>query len=81
MEIVYFLLIGGIAGWLAGLFMKGRGFGILGNIVVGVIGALLGGFLFRLLGLSSDGSLIGTLVVSFVGAVVLLVLAGFLKKA
>lgn len=81
MEIVYFLLIGGVAGWLAGLFMKGRGFGILGNIVVGVIGALLGGFLFRLLGLSSDGSIIGTLVVSFVGAVVLLVIAGVLKKA
>lgn len=81
MEIVYFLLIGGVAGWLAGLFMKGRGFGILGNIVVGVIGALLGGFLFRLLGLSADGSLLGTLVVSFVGAVVLLVIAGVLKKA
>jgi uncharacterized membrane protein YeaQ/YmgE (transglycosylase-associated protein family) len=81
MEIVYFLIIGGVAGWLAGLFMKGRGFGVLGNIVVGVIGALLGGFLFRLLGLSSDGSLIGTLVVSFVGAVVLLMLAGVLKKA
>jgi uncharacterized membrane protein YeaQ/YmgE (transglycosylase-associated protein family) len=81
MEFVYFLLIGGIAGWLAGLFMKGRGFGILGNVVVGVIGALLGGFLFRLLGLSSDGSILGTLVVSFVGAVVLLVVAGVLKKA
>lgn len=81
MEFVWFLIIGGVAGWLAGLFMKGRGFGILGNIVVGVIGALLGGFLFRLLGLSSDGSLIGALVVSFVGAVVLLVIVGALKKA
>jgi len=81
MEFLYFILIGGIAGWLAGLFMKGSGFGILGNIVVGIVGALLGGFLFRLFGLASDGSIIGSLVVAFVGAVVLLALAKALKKA
>ena len=81
MEFVWFILIGGIAGWLAGLFMKGSGFGILGNIVVGIVGALLGGFLFRLLGLASDGSIIGSLLVAFVGAVVLLALAKALKKA
>ena len=51
MEILYFLVIGLIAGWLAGIIMKGRGFGILGNIIVGVIGSVLGGFLFRLIGL------------------------------
>ena len=45
MEIIYFLIIGAIAGWLAGLIMRGGGFGLLGNIVVGIIGAVVGGYL------------------------------------
>jgi uncharacterized membrane protein YeaQ/YmgE (transglycosylase-associated protein family) len=52
-NLILFLVIGGVAGWLAGLFMKGRSFGILGNIVIGVIGAFIGGFVFGLLGLSA----------------------------
>ena len=50
-DLIYFLLIGMAAGWLAGKLMEGRSFGLLGNLVVGVIGAILGGFLFRLVGL------------------------------
>ena len=49
MELLYFLLIGLIAGWLAGLLVKGGGFGIVGDMVMGVLGAFLGGFLFQLL--------------------------------
>jgi uncharacterized membrane protein YeaQ/YmgE (transglycosylase-associated protein family) len=79
MEIVWFLIIGLIAGWLAGQFMKGRGFGLVGNLVVGVIGALVGGVLFRLLGFSAYG-LIANLVVATVGAVVLLFVIGVLKR-
>lgn len=75
-----FLVIGGIAGWLAGTITKGRGFGLAGNLVVGVIGAMLGGFLFGLLGLTSTG-LIGSLVTATVGAIVLLYLVSVLKKA
>jgi uncharacterized membrane protein YeaQ/YmgE (transglycosylase-associated protein family) len=56
MNLVWFLLIGGLAGWIAGLIMKGGGFGILGDIVLGIVGGVLGGFLFGLLGLSSNGS-------------------------
>ena len=48
--LVIFLLIGAVAGWLAGVIMKGGGFGVIGNIVVGVIGSLIGGWLFGLLG-------------------------------
>ena len=81
MELVYFLVIGAIAGWLAGQVMKGRGFGLGGNIVVGVLGSLIGGSLFRAFGVSQDGSLLGVLVVAFVGAVVLLLIVGTLKKA
>ncbi|MCP3915958.1 MAG: GlsB/YeaQ/YmgE family stress response membrane protein [bacterium] len=80
MEFVWFLLIGLAAGWLAGQVMKGRGFGAFGNMIVGVVGAILGGWLFGVLGLSSDGSLIGSLVTAFVGALVLLFVVGKIKK-
>jgi len=80
MELVYFLLIGGVAGWLAGKLTKGSGFGLVGNVVIGVLGALLGGYLFRQLGFWSDGSLVGTLLTSLVGAVVLLFLLSLVRK-
>ena len=81
MEIVYFLLIGALAGWLAGQLMKGRGLGLAGNMVVGVIGSILGGTLFRSLGLMPNGSLLSVLITALVGALVLLVLVGVIKKA
>jgi uncharacterized membrane protein YeaQ/YmgE (transglycosylase-associated protein family) len=64
--LLIFLAIGALAGWLAGTFMNGRGFGLLGNIVVGIIGAVLGGFVFGLLGISAGG-LIGSIVMATVG--------------
>jgi uncharacterized membrane protein YeaQ/YmgE (transglycosylase-associated protein family) len=76
---IWFLLIGLAAGWLAGQIMKGGGFGLLGDLIVGVIGALLGGFLFSLLGLTTSG-LIGELVMAVVGAIVLLFLLRLLKS-
>lgn len=79
MGFLYFLIIGALAGWLAGKIMKGRGFGLLGNIVVGIIGGILGGFLFGLLGIVSGG-LIGSLVTALVGAIVLLWIVGMIKK-
>jgi len=72
MGLLWFVIIGAVAGWLAGKFMKGRGFGLLGDIIVGVIGAFIGGWLFGLAGVSLGGGLIGSLVVAFLGAVVLL---------
>lgn len=81
MTVIWFLLIGAVAGWLAGVVMKGRGFGVLGNIIVGVVGAILGGYLFGALGVSTGGGLLGSLITAFVGAVVLLFLVGLIKKA
>lgn len=72
MQFIWFILIGLVAGALAGRLVQGSGFGIVGDIVVGIIGALLGGFLFGAFGLSSGGGLVGSLVVATVGAVVLL---------
>ena len=71
MEFLYYLIIGGVAGFLAGQIMKGKGFGLIGNIIVGIIGGVVGGWLFSLLQLETTG-LIGNLVVALVGAVVLL---------
>jgi len=61
--------------------MKGGGFGLIGDLVVGVLGAVLGGFLFRLLGFSAGGGLLGSIVVATVGAVVLIFLLRLIKRA
>ncbi|MCP5054779.1 MAG: GlsB/YeaQ/YmgE family stress response membrane protein [bacterium] len=79
MNLVYFLIVGLVAGWLAGMFMKGKGFGLVGNLVVGVIGAFLGSWLFRELGIMTY-SLLGAIVAAFVGAVLLLFIIGLIKK-
>jgi uncharacterized membrane protein YeaQ/YmgE (transglycosylase-associated protein family) len=79
-NLLWFLLIGLVAGWLAGQIMKKRSMGLVNNLIVGAIGALLGGFLFGLLGISAD-NLIGSLVTAVVGAIVLLYLVGVMKKA
>lgn len=71
MDLIWFLLIGLTAGWLAGKIMKGHGFGIGGNLVVGTLGALVGGYLFKTLDVSAHGFL-GSLVMAVVGAMVLL---------
>jgi uncharacterized membrane protein YeaQ/YmgE (transglycosylase-associated protein family) len=80
-SLIWFLIIGAIAGWLAGLVMKGRGFGLLGDIVVGIIGAFLGGWLFGRLGVSFGGGLAGSLIVAFLGAVILLFLVRLIRRA
>lgn len=81
MSLVWFILIGMCAGWLAGQFMKGGGFGVIGDIIVGVIGALLGGFLFNSLGVYPGGGLLGALIVATIGAMVLLFLIRLVKRA
>lgn len=80
MHLIGFLIIGLVAGWLAGKIMKGHGFGLAGDLVIGVIGAFLGGLLFNAVGLIAYGRL-GALIKATVGAVVLLVLVRVIKKA
>jgi uncharacterized membrane protein YeaQ/YmgE (transglycosylase-associated protein family) len=79
-SIVMFLIIGAIAGWLAGVVMKGGGFGLIGDIVVGIIGAFIGGWLFGVLGIFAGG-LVGAVITAFVGACVLLFVIRLIKKA
>ena len=80
MEFLWFILIGLAAGWLGGRIMRGGGFGLIGNMIVGVIGALLGGFLLGLLGFQVVSQL-GQLASATIGACVLIVLLGFLKPS
>jgi uncharacterized membrane protein YeaQ/YmgE (transglycosylase-associated protein family) len=80
MNLIIFLLIGALAGWLAGVVMKGRGFGVIVNIVVGVVGAFFGGWLLPRLGVSFGGD-VGLFITAFIGAVILLALIGLIKRA
>lgn len=73
------LIIGGLAGWVAGLLVKGSGQGILLNIVVGIVGAVLGSWLFGLLDIRAGG-LIGSFVIAVVGAAALLGLLQLFRK-
>mgnify|MGYP003624434274 CR=1 FL=1 len=78
---LYSIIIGGIAGWLAGKLMKGGGYGIFKNIVLGIIGGFVGGWLFNELSIPTffDG-IVGDLFEGVIGAVVILFIAGLLKK-
>jgi uncharacterized membrane protein YeaQ/YmgE (transglycosylase-associated protein family) len=80
MELLWFLIIGLIAGWLASAVVGG-GFGLLGDIVVGVVGAFIGGFLFRQFGVSAGGGVLGSIVVATIGAIVLLLLLRLVRRA
>jgi uncharacterized membrane protein YeaQ/YmgE (transglycosylase-associated protein family) len=81
MSFLWFLVVGLVAGWLAGVLVKGGGFGVIGDLVVGVIGAFLGGWLFTTLGASAGGGLLGSIIVATVGAVVLLFIVRLVKRA
>jgi uncharacterized membrane protein YeaQ/YmgE (transglycosylase-associated protein family) len=79
LSLLWFLIIGLLAGWAASKVMKGRSQGLVINLVVGVVGAVIGGWLFSELHVMTNG-LLGALVVSFIGAVILLALIGLVKK-
>ncbi|MBY6082829.1 MULTISPECIES: GlsB/YeaQ/YmgE family stress response membrane protein [Ruegeria] len=74
------LIIGAIAGWLSGRIMKGRGFGVIGNIIVGIVGAFLAGTIFPALGFSVGGGMVSSIFFATIGAVILLFLIGLVKK-
>ena len=80
LNLLYYVVIGLIAGWLAGRILKERSMGLVGNLVVGVIGAVLGAYIFEFFGITSGG-IIGTLVSAVIGAVILLYVIQTLRKA
>ena len=78
---IYWIVIGLIAGWLAGKVMSGGGYGVVVDIVLGILGAVLGGWLFGRLGIFPGFGLLGSILVAFVGAVILVWITRLLKRA
>ncbi|MDX1409556.1 MAG: GlsB/YeaQ/YmgE family stress response membrane protein, partial [Saprospiraceae bacterium] len=68
---VYYIIVGAIAGWIAGQIMKGEGFGLFGNILVGIVGGVIGGWLFGALNISAGGGMVGSIITAVAGAIVL----------
>lgn len=78
-DLLIFLAVGALVGWLAGLIVKGRGFGLVGNIIVGIVGAILGGYVFGWLGITTGG-LAGAIIMATIGAIILLYIIRLIKK-
>src|SRR5215469_13060694 len=80
MHILWWILVGLIAGWVAGKIMKGSGFGAIGDIIIGIIGAVIGGWIMSLLGFAGQGGTIYTILVAILGAVILVWIIRKIKK-
>jgi uncharacterized membrane protein YeaQ/YmgE (transglycosylase-associated protein family) len=81
MGILAWIVVGLIAGWLAGQLMKGGGYGMVADIILGLLGGVLGGWIFEKLGVSTGGGMIGSIIVAFIGAVILVGITRLLKRA
>ena len=79
--LLYWLIVGLIAGWLAGVVMKGGGYGMVADIILGILGGVLGGWIFSNLGVGAGGGMIGGIIVAFIGAVILVAITRALKRA
>ncbi len=80
-SLLVLILVGAIAGWLAGIIVKGFGFGLIGNIVIGILGALIATWLFPRLGVSLGSGIASAIVSATLGAVILLVIVGLIRRA
>jgi uncharacterized membrane protein YeaQ/YmgE (transglycosylase-associated protein family) len=79
-SVIAWILIGAISGWLAGVLVKGYGFGLIGNIIIGILGAGIAGLLAPSLGIHTE-SMAGNIVASLLGALILLLLVGLVRRA
>ena len=80
MGLIIWLIVGAVAGWLAGLIVHGYGFGLIGNIVVGIVGALIAGWLLPRVGIVIGGGTIGEVITAVIGAVILLLVIGLIRR-
>ncbi|ACR28023.1 GlsB/YeaQ/YmgE family stress response membrane protein [Burkholderia glumae] len=79
--LIMWLIIGAIAGWLAGLLVKGGGFGLVVDIIVGIVGAIIGGWLAGVLGISIGSGFFASIIVAVIGAVILLFIIRLFRRA
>jgi uncharacterized membrane protein YeaQ/YmgE (transglycosylase-associated protein family) len=80
MGLLYWIVVGLIAGWLAGQVMKGGGYGAVVDIILGMVGGVVGGWFFGMLGIWPGGGMIGSIIVAFVGAVILVAITRALRR-
>ena len=80
MSLLWFLLIGLIAGWLAGVIIKGSGYGVIGDIIIGIVGSFIGGHVLGWLGVGASGT-IGSLLTALLGAIILIFIVRLIKRA
>ncbi len=78
--ILFWLIVGLIAGFLASVVMRGGGYGIVGDIVVGIVGALIGGFLASLIGIQTSGGLVVSIIIAFIGACILIAILRLVSR-
>ena len=81
MGFLTWIVVGLVAGWLAGQVMKGGGYGVVVDIILGILGGVVGGWVFEILGIGAGGGMIGSIIVAFVGAVILVGITRLLKTA
>jgi len=79
--LIIWLIVGGVAGWLAGMVVKGGGYGLIGDIIVGIIGGLIAGWLLPQIGIVTGGGIIGAIINAFIGAVILLLILRLVRRA
>ena len=79
--LIIWLIVGGVAGWLAGMVVKGSGYGLIGDIIVGIVGALIAGWLLPQVGIAIGGGIVGAIINAFIGAVILLIVLRLIKRA
>ena len=79
-SIIVWLIVGGVAGWLAGMVVKGGGYGLIGDIIVGIIGAFIAGWLLPRIGIVIGAGIVGAIINAFIGAVILLIILRLIKR-
>ena len=80
LNLLGYIILGGIAGWLAGLIMSGHGYGVIWDIVLGIVGAFIGGFVFSLIFGTAPSGLIISFIVALIGAIVLVAIVHLVKR-
>ena len=81
MAIIVWIIVGGIAGWLASMIVKGGGMGLGGNIILGIIGAIVAGWLLPAIGIGLGGGLIGAIISAMIGAIIVLLVISLIRRA
>jgi uncharacterized membrane protein YeaQ/YmgE (transglycosylase-associated protein family) len=79
-SIIVWIIVGGVAGWLAGLVVKGSGYGLIGDIIVGIVGAFIAGWLLPRLGIVIGSGIIAAIINAFIGAVILLIILRLIRR-